>query len=163
MKVKKARFPTMLMMAGIVVAVDHISKLWFLDHYQLGESHRVAGFLYMTLVHNTGTAFGLFQDSNHALLVLSYVILIGLLYSARGLCERGGLWAFWGVSFVLGGALGNIIDRHSYGHVIDFIDLRFWPVFNVADSAITVGAILTAIGLMLYKGDSAQGAQLNLE
>ena len=68
------------------------------------------------------------------------------------------------VALVLGGAIGNIIDRHLYGHVIDFIDLRFWPVFNVADSAITVGAISTAIGLMSNKdSDMSNKPKLALE
>jgi signal peptidase II len=150
---KKPRFPTMLMIAGVVVALDHISKMWFLDHYKVGESHRITSFLYFTLVHNTGTAFGMFQNSNKPLLILSYGILIGLLYSARGLCEKGGMWAFWGVSLLIGGAIGNIIDRHTIGHVIDFLDFRIWPVFNIADSAITVGAISSAIGMFLYKDE----------
>ena len=146
---KKAWFPTMLLIAGILVIIDHFTKLWFLHHYQLGESHRLAEYLYLTLVLNTGTAFGLFQNNNRALLLLAYAILGVVVYAARGLCERGGRWAFLGVSLIMGGAIGNIVDRHIYGHVIDFIDLRFWPVFNLADSAITIGAICTAIGLLL--------------
>ena len=154
---RKARFPTILLIAGIVVALDHITKTWFLDHFQLGESRHAASCLYFTLVQNTGTAFGLFQHSSRMLLVISYIILFVVLYGARGLCERGGLWAFWGVALVLGGAIGNIIDRHLYGHVIDFLDLRFWPVFNAADSAITMGAISIAIGLVLYKDEGNPG------
>jgi len=144
----RARFPAMLAIAGVVVLIDHFSKLWFLHHYQLGESHPVLPHLYFTLVHNTGTAFGMFQDNNKALLIMSYVILGVLLYSARGLWERGQEWAFFGVALIIGGAIGNIVDRHLYGQVIDFIDLRFWPVFNIADSAISVGAVLTGIGLL---------------
>jgi signal peptidase II len=148
---RKARFPAMLGLAGFVVMLDRYTKLWFLEHFQLGESRRIFSWLYMTLVENTGTAFGLFQDNNRALLIVSYVVLLIFVYGARGLWERGGEWAFWGVALVLGGAAGNIIDRHLYKHVIDFIDLRVWPVFNVADSAITVGAVSTAVGLMLHK------------
>src|SRR5438105_2116461 len=109
---RKARFPTMLVIAGAVVAVDRISKSWFLGHFYAGESRRVLAWLYFTLVQNTGSAFGLFQNSNRVLLITSYIILFIFLYGARGLCERGGLWAFWGVALVLGGAIGNIIDRH---------------------------------------------------
>src|SRR4051812_45422868 len=128
---RKARFPVLLAIAAVVVALDRFSKSWFLDHFHLGESRPLAPFLHLTLVHNTGTAFGLFQDNNRMLLVVAYVILALLVYSARGLCERGGDWSLWGVALILGGAIGNILDRHLYGHVIDFIDLRVWPVFNL--------------------------------
>jgi len=144
----KARFPTMLLITAGVVLVDHFIKQWFIYHYQLGESHAVTSFFSWTLVHNTGTAFGLLQNNNRALLAISYVILASFLYAARGLWERARGWAFIGVSLIMGGAIGNIVDRHLYGHVIDFIDFHFWPVFNIADSAITIGAIATGIGLL---------------
>jgi signal peptidase II len=145
----RARFPAMVGIAGLVVLLDRLSKAWFLNHLQLDESRRVASFFYFTLVKNTGTAFGLFQGNNKLLLMTSYAILLLVLYGARGLCERGGAWAVLGVALIMGGAVGNIIDRHLYGQVIDFLDFRVWPVFNVADSAITVGAVCTAIGLLL--------------
>lgn len=145
---KRARFPLILIIAVLVIALDQFSKMWFLKHFQMGESRRITSFFYFTLTDNTGAAFGLFQDNNRLLLLLAYGILLGFIYSARGLCERGGMWAFWGVALILGGAIGNLIDRHLYGRVIDFIDLRVWPIFNLADSAITVGAISTGWGLL---------------
>jgi signal peptidase II len=158
---KRARFPIILITALAVIAADRFSKAWFLKHFQWGESRPVTPFLHWTLVSNTGSAFGMFQNNNQALLVLAYVILGILLYSARGLCERGGGWAVAGVALILGGAIGNIVDRHLFGFVVDFIDLRVWPVFNVADSAITVGAALTALGMMfdrsLEKHQAAPG------
>jgi signal peptidase II len=147
----KARFPAMLILSGLITALDRMTKSWFLNHYRVGESREVLSFFHFTLVHNTGTAFGFFQGNNKMLVLLSYAILAALIYSARGLYERAGGWAFWGVSLILGGALGNLADRHLYGHVIDFLDFRIWPVFNIADSAITVGAIATGIGLLLNK------------
>ncbi len=151
---KRARFPAILSIAVVVFVLDQLSKLWFMKNFHMGESRRVTSFLYLTLVDNTGAAFGLFQDKNRMLLIVSYLILLGFLYSARGLCERGGTWAFWGVALILGGAIGNLIDRHHYGRVIDFIDLRVWPVFNIADSAITVGAVSTALGLIRSSPDT---------
>lgn len=145
---RRARFPIMLVIAGAVVTLDRFTKNWFLEHFQVGESRQVFKFLYFTLVKNTGTAFGLLQGNNRGLLIVSFVILGVLLYGARGLVERGGTWAFWGVALILGGALGNIVDRYLYAQVIDFIDLRVWPVFNVADSAITVGTLSLMIGLI---------------
>ena len=63
--------------------------------------------------------------------------------------ERGGFWGALGVALVLGGAVGNVMDRIHYGQVIDFLDFRVWPVFNVADSAITVGTLSIIVGLLL--------------
>jgi signal peptidase II len=144
------RFGGILIVAGAVVLLDRLTKAWVLEHMAIGESRRVLSFFYLTHVHNTGTAFGLLQGNNRFLLIVAFLILGGLLYSARGLCERGGLWGFWGVSLVLGGAIGNMIDRYRFGKVVDFLDFRVWPVFNFADSAISVGAVLLLVGLLRY-------------
>lgn len=138
-------------MSGLIVLLDRWSKWWVMRHFRLGDSRPATSWFYLTCVQNTGTAFGLFQGNNKALLILAFVILGSLLYGARGLCERGGCWAFWGVALVLGGAIGNIIDRFLYGQVIDFLDFRIWPVFNVADSAISVGAVSLMWGLWRRK------------
>jgi signal peptidase II len=114
----------------------------------LGESRVITPWFYLTFVANSGSAFGLFQGNNRALLILALVILGALLYGARGLSERGGFPGALGVALVLGGAVGNVLDRMHYGQVIDFLDFRIWPVFNLADSAITVGTISIIIGLL---------------
>ena len=147
-KLYAIRFGGIMTIAGIVVLVDRISKIWTLRHLLLGESRRITSFFYLTFVQNTGTAFGWFQGNNRALGILAFTILIALLYGARGLTERGGYWGAIGVALVLGGAIGNMMDRIHYGRVIDFLDFRVWPVFNLADSAITVGALSIAIGLL---------------
>lgn len=141
------RFGSILAISGVVLALDQLTKAWFLRHLELGQSRAVTSFLHWTLTFNTGSAFGFFQGNNKALLILAIVILVVLLYCARGITERGGLWGGLGVALVLGGAAGNLIDRLRFGHVVDFIDFGFWPVFNIADSAIAVGAALLAIGL----------------
>ena len=142
------RFGGILSIAGAVVLLDRFSKAWIRHHFQLGESRSITSWFYLTFVQNTGTAFGLFQDNNRVLLMVAFIILGALLYGARGLCERGGFWGALGVALVLGGALGNVMDRLHYGRVIDFLDFRIWPVFNIADSAITVGTISLLIGLL---------------
>ena len=137
----------------LVVLVDRITKNFFSDLLSLGESlpliHNV---LHMTLVHNTGIAFGLFKDQGSVFIVIP-LIAVGLLifniYYYRQTNEnltRSYIIAF---SLILGGAIGNLIDRIVYGYVIDFIDIRVWPVFNVADSAITIGAVI--IGLKCFQ------------
>lgn len=150
-KLYAIRFGGILTIAGITLLLDRLSKAWIMDHFRLGESRRIASYFYLTFVKNTGTAFGIFQGNNKALLILAVLILGSLLYGARGLSERGGFWGALGVALVLGGAVGNMVDRVHYGHVIDFLDFRVWPVFNIADSAITVGAFSLVIGLLKNK------------
>jgi signal peptidase II len=150
-KLYALRFWGIIGIAGIVLFLDRLSKWWIVHTFRLGESRRLMAYFYLTYVQNTGTAFGFFQGNNKALLILAFVILGALLYGARGLSERGGLWGALGVALVLGGAVGNVIDRCHYGQVIDFLDFRVWPVFNIADSAISVGAFSMMIGL--WKGE----------
>lgn len=142
------RFGGILTIASIVVLLDRLSKAWILRHLSLHESRPLTSYFSLTLVHNTGSAFGMFQGNNKALLILAFVILASLLYGARGLSERGGFWGALGVALVLGGAIGNMVDRIRFGQVIDFLDFHVWPVFNIADSAITVGILCIMIGLL---------------
>ena len=146
-KLYAIRFGGILMIAGAVLLLDRLSKLWVRHHFALGESRRVASWFYLTYVENTGTAFGFFQGNNKALAILALIILGALLYGARGLSERGGFWGALGVAVVLGGAVGNQMDRIHFGRVIDFLDFRVWPVFNLADSAISIGMLFILIGI----------------
>lgn len=144
----RPRVWTIAGIAAVVILIDWVSKRVLIDRIPLGESVVVAPFFHLTHVHNTGSAFGLFAGNNRALLLLAFAILGLLLYSARGLCEQAGRWGTAGVGLVTGGAVGNIIDRIAFGHVVDFFNFLIWPVFNVADSAISVGSICLAIGLL---------------
>ncbi len=146
-KLYAIRFGGILSIASAVLLLDRLSKMWVVRHFVLEESRPITSWFYLTYVQNTGSAFGFFQGNNKALLILALLILVALLYGARGLSERGGFWGALGVALVLGGALGNIYDRIQYGRVIDFLDFRLWPVFNIADSAITVGTACIVIGL----------------
>src|SRR5882672_700528 len=92
------RFGGIMTIAGIVLLLDRFTKAWVRNRFQLGESRRITSWFYLTFVQNTGTAFGLFQGNNKALLILAFVILGSLLYGARGLTERGGFWGAVGVS-----------------------------------------------------------------
>ncbi len=132
-----------------VVFLDRISKTFFSDLLSPGESIPVIrNFLHMTLVHNTGIAFGLFKNQGVVFIVIPIVAIVLLIYNIYYYKNNGEklsrvyIIAF---SLILGGAFGNLIDRILFGYVIDFIDLRIWPVFNVADSAITIGAVIIAI------------------
>ncbi len=127
-----------------VVGIDRLSKVFFAHLLSLNESIAlIKGVVHFTLVHNTGIAFGLFKDCGAIFFVIP-LILTGLLiynvyYYRDREYSRTYIMAF---SLILGGAIGNLMDRIFLGYVVDFIDLRVWPVFNVADSAITVGAAI---------------------
>jgi len=128
-----------------VILFDRLTKIFFTSILHPGESFSVIrNVFHFTLVHNTGIAFGLFKDNSFVFFVIP-VIAIGLLiYNIYYYHKFGELDALYIVAFslILGGAIGNLVDRILLGHVIDFIDFRVWPVFNVADSAITIGAFI---------------------
>ena len=111
-----------------------------------GESHLIVPhLLYLTYVQNTHGAFGLFGDRIWFLIGLAVVVL-GLFYAAFRDAAAQSLLVRIAFGAILGGAVGNIVDRIQRHFVVDFIDLRWWPVFNVADSCITIGVILLVLG-----------------
>jgi len=131
-----------------VILIDRMTKMFFSTVLHPAESLCIIrNVFHFTLVHNTGIAFGLFRDNGFVFLVIP-VIAVGLLiynlyyYHKFGELDR---WYIAAFSLILGGAIGNLIDRIFLGHVVDFIDFRIWPVFNIADSAITVGAVIIFI------------------
>ena len=138
-----------LLTPAIVLSVfllDRASKAWVLKVLYL-RSVKVLSFFHLTYAENTGVAFGMFRDSNLFFLVFSSGLVAVLLYLRRRI-EAHGRAASVGLALVLGGALGNLYDRIAYHYVVDFFDFSFFPaVFNVADSAITVGAVLLALGM----------------
>lgn len=132
-----------------VIFFDRLTKLFFSNLLSWGESLPVIpNILHITLVHNTGIAFGMFKDRGIVFIIIPLIAIIWLVYNIyyykenKEYLSRVYIVAF---SLILGGAIGNLIDRIFYGYVIDFVDFRIWPVFNVADSAITIGAIIVAI------------------
>ncbi len=144
---KRSKTDIVIFLAGVlgVVGLDRLTKVFFSSQLDLNESIiLIKNVLHFTLVHNTGIAFGLFKEGGAVFIVIP-LILTGLLiyniyyYRHSEQLSRIYIFAF---SLILGGAIGNLIDRIMLGYVVDFIDFRVWPVFNVADSAITVGALV---------------------
>lgn len=137
-----------VMVTLTVVCLDRLTKIFFLKLLGFGESLPVIrNVFHFTLVHNTGIAFGLFKDQGLTFVVIPIVAIVLLIFNIYYYRQNDeGLSRVYiiAISLILGGAIGNLVDRIVYGYVIDFIDFRIWPVFNVADSAITVGAILIA-------------------
>jgi signal peptidase II len=146
-----------VVIAGAIVVLDQITKAAALQHLIPGVAIvLVDGLLSLTLVMNTGLAFGLLAGLPAAwrwvVALLSIVALIVLARVAVRVLAGGGWPARLAVALIFGGAVGNLIDRARFGAVVDFVDAHYgvyhWPAFNVADSAITVGVALLALHLI---------------
>jgi signal peptidase II len=130
----------------LVVAADQLTKVSIRSHLAMGESLPVTGWLSLTHASNTGAAFGIFQGQSFPLTVVGLIgICVLLLYAFffyRHLPFLSSALSEVALGLILGGTVGNLIDRLRLGYVTDFIDFHFWPAFNVADSAIVVGALM---------------------
>lgn len=138
----------MLASAAVVLLVDQLSKTWALRALDDGPID-LAWTLRLKLTYNTGAAFSTGEGLGPVIGVAAAVVAFVLLWSGRTVANRLGALA---VGMVFGGALGNLTDRafrdgHGFlgGAVVDWIDLQWWPVFNVADAAVVVGALLLLV------------------
>jgi len=138
--------------ALLVVVADQLSKIWVRSNLAIGESLPETGLFRLTHVYNTGAAFGLFQDQSFLLTIVSVigmvVLLLFILFFVRRFPFLDNRLVRSSLGLVLGGSVGNLIDRLRFGGVTDFIDVGFWPAFNIADSAIVVGTIIFAYSLL---------------
>lgn len=127
----------------VVLSLDQFTKFIIVKNLLLNQSIPVIkGIFHISLVHNRGAAFGVLKNQV-PVLILTAVLAIALIYvTIKKNKDKGKYLEKIALSLVLAGALGNLIDRICFGYVIDFLDFRIWPVFNVADSAITIGAII---------------------
>ena len=151
-----------LSLAAIVILADQVTKTLITGYFQLGDSRPVTSFFNLVRAHNAGAAFNFLADAAGwqrwffvGLGVLASVFIVWMIRSHPG--EK--LFCF-AVSLIMGGALGNVIDRLLHGHVVDFLQFRFsvleplfrggyFPSFNIADSAISVGAICLVLDEIL--------------
>jgi signal peptidase II len=147
--------------AAGIIAGDQVTKWWVQHSLSLQESiPLVPGLLKLTHVHNTGSAFSLFRGAGTWLVLVSIVSLVAILRYWIGLQRRGEPISpvlLWGLALPFGGAAGNLIDRVRLHYVVDFLELPNFPVFNVADSAITIGALLLVFHFM--RQDAKSGVQ----
>jgi len=129
---------------AIIVVLDFLTKRVVTTNVLPHERIDVLPFLRIVYVENKGAAFGLFSSLGNNIFVVISVITIALIMIYAYRFAKG--WEIYSFSFILGGALGNLIDRLTIGKVVDFIDLYLgkwhWPAFNVADSALTIGIVL---------------------
>ena len=130
-------------LAAVVLGLDQATKWWMLQRLTLGESlPLLPGIFHLTLVRNPGIAFGLFAGQGGMVLGLALLLVAVLVVTVKSKPSAWPLPVSWAMGLILGGALGNLLDRLRFGAVVDFLDFRVWPVFNLADSAITIGAAL---------------------
>jgi signal peptidase II len=130
--------------------LDRITKNLVVAQVPYGTEVSVVGHLVgITNVHNSGAAFGVAPAFAGVFLVASVVVAIGLVvYVARNPSD---LWTDAALGLVLGGTLGNGYDRVMFGTVTDFVNVHFWPVFNVADSAVSIGVLALVAGYLLRR------------
>jgi signal peptidase II len=139
-----------LPVAVLLIILDQLSKAWIVRHFAYGESLALLPVLNINLRYNTGAAFSFLADATGwqrwFFAGLAIVVGLGILVWLRQLNARTQWLLALGLSFILAGAVGNLIDRLRLGHVIDFVEAHWkdasFPAFNLADSAITVGAAL---------------------
>lgn len=139
-----------LIFVGIIILItDQLIKNFILSRFEFNESIGWS-FLNITLVRNTGTVFGLFKGNNLFFIIVGFItvlIITIVLFKSK---EKILLFKLCLV-LVLSGAISNLIDRLRFGYVIDYIDLSVWPVFNLADSAITVAVALFLFSSLIGK------------
>ncbi len=129
--------------AFAAVAADQLTKWTVTSHLRLDEGHHILGIFWIHHVQNSGIAFGLFSSATAAVIALT-AIAVGwmLLFFARSGARHPVLPVALGL--VIGGSASNLLDRVRLGYVTDFLDLRYWPAFNLADSFIVIG-----VGILL--------------
>ncbi len=135
----------------LVLVADQYTKLAITQDFFLGQSVPVLkGIFNLTYVQNTGGAFGIMRNSTNLFIVISIVVILFIIYFLIKE-EKKDIYVQIIFSLVLGGAISNLIDRLRLGFVVDFIDFQVWPVFNIADAAITVGMVLLLIRILFNK------------
>ena len=135
------------LVASLLFVLDRVAKIAVAKNMSYGQSIPVLPKIFhLTFVLNDGTAFSLFKGQNTILAGLSALVIIFIIGYAM-IHKAPGLAVSLALGLILGGALGNLVDRIKFGRVIDFLDFRVWPVFNVADSCITIGIAILIITL----------------
>lgn len=143
-----------LLVVVIVMFFDQLSKFYIQTHMVPGMSIPVVkDVFHITYVLNPGAAFGLFEHQTLFFLIVAVALVVGAIYFYPRIPQQYQLLRF-GIGLMVGGAIGNVIDRIKTGYVVDFFDFRIWPVFNIADAAIVcgVGCIVFTM-IYLHKED----------
>ncbi len=147
-----------LLLSLLVIVLDRVTKAAILDHFELLEVARITAFFNLTLTYNRGAAFSFLSAGSGWQVwifgAIAVVISVALIIWLRGIFYRQ-RWLCAAISLVIGGALGNLFDRISYGYVVDFLQFHwgrlYYPVFNCADACICVGAFMLVLDSLSNK------------
>ena len=132
-----------------IVLIDQFTKFLVKQNFQINQPIQIIkNTLHLTYVTNTGSAFGLFKSMNTFFMIFAIIVIL-VIYIYLNKIKNNEKILQIAVGLLLGGTIGNLTDRLFYGSVIDFIDFRIWPVFNIADSAVTISVLLLII--LLWK------------
>lgn len=155
--VAQRRWLVPLTIGLLVVLCDQLSKRWILQEFgpepMTRRDHLIGDWFNIVYSRNTGVAFGLLQDMSFILIFVASLICLGAIYVYVTYLPNYKLIVQVGMGMIMGGAIGNIIDRVRLGYVVDFIEVGWWPIFNLADSSISVGATSLAIYLLFIEDD----------
>ena len=142
----RKKYLVVFLTAIAIIILDQLSKFLVKINFNLNESVPVMGEIFhLTYIHNFGAGFGILQNQRILLVIISIAVAAFIFYYAKKVKEEETLLQLL-LGFVLGGTIGNLIDRIFLGYVTDFFDFMIWPVFNIADSFVTIGII----GLVIY-------------
>ncbi|MGI5920239.1 MAG: signal peptidase II [Syntrophomonadaceae bacterium] len=134
---------------ALILVADQLSKLWVMNSLAMGESRPlIDNVLFLTYVHNPGAAFGMMAGRSWLFLLCALIVIVLMVFYNIRYYPSGA--AQFSMGLIVGGALGNFIDRLWFGAVRDFFDLGWWPVFNIADIGIVCGGILL-MGYIIFK------------
>ena len=151
----------MLLIAAVIVTADQVTKALAVWGLEGQDPIRIVGdTVRLLLLRNPGAAFSMGTGSTVVLSIVATLVVLGLLWFSRRVHSR---WWAWGLGLILGGAAGNLVDRYLRspgvlrGHVVDFVSVGWWPVFNVADSSLVVGVIVVAVAV--FRGVEFDGSR----
>ena len=137
-----------------IFLIDQVIKLYVLKSLYLGQEITIIKNIFsITFVTNKGIAFGLFSNSNFPFVLISMAVLVCITlvfisFSKEDISKKTRFWIKIAYGLILGGALSNMLDRIRIGEVIDFLDFHIWPVFNIGDSAICIGAGIFVLNIL---------------
>ncbi|WP_418790521.1 signal peptidase II [Phosphitispora sp. TUW77] len=147
-----------ILLALGILAADQLSKWFVMSRMVQSESIPVIEpVFYITYIMNPGAAFGMLAYKTVFFVAVTVVVVLGIIFFARQI-PAGKVLLKTGLAFQVGGAVGNLIDRLRFGHVVDFFDFRVWPVFNIADIGIVIGVGILLLELL--QGDREKQKQV---
>ncbi|MBP3964272.1 signal peptidase II [Paenibacillus lignilyticus] len=155
-------------LAVVVFVIDYFTKQWVEKSLTIGETKHVLGdFFILTSIRNKGAAFGILQEQRYLFILITLVVVGGIVWYMMKNRNSGKALLLGGLGLVLGGALGNFLERALYGEVVDFLQFTFgsyvFPIFNIADTGICVGVGMILLDAILTSkrenGDSKSNGQ----